>query len=60
MGRIVPAEHHKEATESYMAYAIIALLGPPPPDARDGGEVGPSEDSVRNLILSLVFSVLRF
>lgn len=35
-GRIVPAELHKEATESYMAYALSVLLGRALPDVRDG------------------------
>ncbi|XP_022745317.1 DNA gyrase subunit A, chloroplastic/mitochondrial [Durio zibethinus] len=35
-GRVVPAELHKEATESYMAYALSVLLGRALPDVRDG------------------------
>ncbi|KAL0716976.1 hypothetical protein Bca4012_066298 [Brassica carinata] len=34
--RIVPFELHKEATESYMAYALSVLLGRALPDVRDG------------------------
>lgn len=35
-GRIIVAELHKEATESYMAYAMSVLLGRALPDVRDG------------------------
>ncbi|GKU91458.1 hypothetical protein SLEP1_g5330 [Rubroshorea leprosula] len=35
-GRVVLAELHKEATESYMAYALSVLLGRALPDVRDG------------------------
>lgn len=35
-GRILVAELHKEATESYMAYAMSVLLGRALPDVRDG------------------------
>ena len=35
-GRVVPTELHKEATESYMAYALSVLLGRALPDVRDG------------------------
>ncbi|XP_021296560.1 DNA gyrase subunit A, chloroplastic/mitochondrial isoform X2 [Herrania umbratica] len=35
-GRLVPTELHKEATESYMAYALSVLLGRALPDVRDG------------------------
>ncbi|XP_048608874.1 DNA gyrase subunit A, chloroplastic/mitochondrial isoform X2 [Brassica napus] len=34
--RIVPFELHKEATESYMSYALSVLLGRALPDVRDG------------------------
>ncbi|CAN6844039.1 unnamed protein product [Brassica oleracea] len=34
--RIVPFDLHKEATESYMAYALSVLLGCALPDVRDG------------------------
>lgn len=35
-GRVVTKELHKEATESYMAYALSVLLGRALPDVRDG------------------------
>ena len=34
--RIVPFDLHKEATDSYMAYALSVLLGCALPDVRDG------------------------
>lgn len=34
--RIVPFELHKEATDSYMSYALSVLLGRALPDVRDG------------------------
>ena len=36
IGRVVPTELHKEATEAYMAYAMSVLLGRALPDVRDG------------------------
>ncbi|GAV84055.1 DNA_topoisoIV domain-containing protein/DNA_gyraseA_C domain-containing protein [Cephalotus follicularis] len=35
-GRVVPVELHKEASDSYMAYALSVLLGRALPDVRDG------------------------
>ncbi|KAM7268180.1 hypothetical protein ACFE04_010346 [Oxalis oulophora] len=35
-GRVVSVELHKEATDSYMAYALSVLLGRALPDVRDG------------------------
>lgn len=36
LGRVVPTELHKEATQAYMAYAMSVLLGRALPDVRDG------------------------
>lgn len=35
-GRVLPFELHKEAMDSYMAYALSVLLGRALPDVRDG------------------------
>ncbi|OVA15131.1 DNA topoisomerase [Macleaya cordata] len=35
-GKVVPMELHKEANDSYMAYAMSVLLGRALPDVRDG------------------------
>lgn len=49
--RIVPFELHKEATESYMAYALSVLLGRALPDVRDG-----LKPVHRRILLSASFS----
>ena len=35
-GRVVPMELHKEASESYLAYAMSVIVGRALPDCRDG------------------------
>lgn len=50
--RIVPYELHKEATESYLSYALSVLLGRALPDVRDG-----LKPVHRRILLSAPFSL---
>ena len=46
-GRIVPYELHKEASESYLAYAMSVIVGRALPDVRDGEHIGSTDQGFR-------------